>query len=93
MSSLLSGTRLHYTSFSVPGDELQTWSKEELEAMNARFVAALERAFECGAESRESAADQVKLPASSGPRWATPLCPEVSNGLLRSAMSGGVARG
>jgi hypothetical protein len=30
-----------------PGDELQgDWSREELEAQNARFAAALERAFE-----------------------------------------------
>jgi hypothetical protein len=34
-----------------PGD----WTKEELEAMDARFVAALERAFRSGREHRESA--------------------------------------
>jgi hypothetical protein len=60
------------------------WSREELEAMNARFAAALEAAFQSGQERRESAAAQVTLPASSGPRWSTPLCPTVSNGLLRS---------
>jgi hypothetical protein len=75
MSSLLSGTRLHYTSFSIPGDELQTWSKEELETQNSRFVAALERAFALGLESRASAAGQVALPASSSVRLSSPLCP------------------
>ena len=64
-----------------PGDELQGgWSREELEAQNARFAAALERAFELGLESRESARREVKLPASSGPRFVPP-CPD---SLLRS---------
>jgi len=62
-----------------------TWTREELEAMNVRFVAALERAFELGLECRQSARHQIKLPASPGPRWSTPLLPEI--GLLRSAAS------
>jgi hypothetical protein len=71
--SLLSGAGLRYTpSFPMPGDECEAWSREELEAMNTRFVAALERAFELGLESRASAAGQVALPASSGPRQSTP---------------------
>jgi hypothetical protein len=63
------------------------WSQEELEAMNARFAAALEEAFRLGLEHRASAANQVKLRANSGPRWVTPFCPVVRDGLLRSAAS------
>src|SRR5262249_29000506 len=69
-----------------PDDERHgEWSREQLLEMDARFVAAMEQAFELGLESRESAAGQVNLPASSGPRWSTPLCPAVWSGLLRSA--------
>jgi len=53
--------------------------------MNAQFVAALERAFACGLESRASAAGQVKLPVSLGPRWVTPLTREIQEGLWRSS--------
>ena len=62
-----------------------TWTSEQLTEMDMRFVAALERAFELGLESRESARREVKLPASRGPRWAIPLCSAVRDGLLRSA--------
>jgi hypothetical protein len=86
--SILSSARLRTPLHFMPEDELETWSREELEAMNARFVAQLEQAFELGLESRASAAGQVKLPASSGAVQVTPLCPEVWNGLLRSAASG-----
>jgi hypothetical protein len=65
------------------------WSKEELEAMNSRFVAALEQAFLSGQEHRESAAGQVALPASSGPRLSAPLYPATWSGLLRSTAAGG----
>ena len=69
-----------------PGDpELGTWSREALEAMNARFSAALEHAFELGLESRASAPCQVKLPVSLGPRWVTPLTREIREGLWRSS--------
>ena len=61
------------------------WPREQLLQMDAQFSAALERAFASGAESRESARREVKLPASAGPRWSTPLCPAVASGLLRSA--------
>jgi len=84
-----------YVSLPMPGDECETWTREQLIEMNARFVAALEQAFALGLEHPTSASDQVKLP-SHGPRWATPLCPEVWNGLLRSAASSAtvfVARG
>jgi hypothetical protein len=53
--------------------------------MNARFVDRLEQAFELGLENRKSAAAQVKLPASSGPRWTTPLTREIQEGLWRSS--------
>ena len=69
-----------------PDDERYgEWSQEQLVEMNARFAAALERAFELGLESRASAASRVNLPTSPGPRFATPLCPAVASGLLRSA--------
>src|SRR5262245_24131965 len=71
-----------------PDDELDgIWTREQLLEMNARFADQLERAFEHGLESRESAASRVALPASPGPRWATPLCPAIWSGLLRSAAS------
>jgi hypothetical protein len=80
-----------------PNDELDgAWSREQLLDMDARFAAALEVAFRLGLESRESARREVKLPASSAPRWVTPLCSTISDRLLRLAMDGGtvfVARG
>src|SRR6516225_10280735 len=40
MSSLLSGARLraplHYVSLPIPGDECETWTREQLVEMNAR---------------------------------------------------------
>jgi len=72
-----------------PDDEPdETWTDEQLLEMNARFVDRLERAFDCGLESRASAAGQIKLAASSGPRWATPLTREIQEGLWRSSASG-----
>jgi len=85
MSSLLSGARLHYVSLPIPGDECETWTREQLVEMNARFVDRLEQAFELGLENRKSAAAQVNLPASPGPRWATPLTREIQEGLWRSS--------
>src|SRR5262249_11632693 len=41
---------------------------EQLLEMNARFVAALEQAFELGLERRASAASQVNLPAARAGR-------------------------
>ena len=67
------------------GDECETWTREQLVEMNARFVDRLEQAFELGLESRESAAGQVKLPVSLGPRWVTPLTREIQEGLWRSS--------
>lgn len=72
------------------------WAKEQLEAMDAAFTAALERAFELGLESRASAANQVRLPATLGPRQVSPLTTETRDALWRSAASGAtcfVARG
>ena len=85
MSSLLSGARLHYVSLPIPGDECETWTREQLVEMNARFVDRLEQAFELGLESRVSAAGQVKLPVSLGPRWVTPLTREIQEALWRSS--------
>src|SRR5262249_16477651 len=89
MSNLLSRARLraslHYVSLPMPGDECETWTREQLLEMNARFAAALDKAVELGLESRKSAAGQVALPASSGPRWVTPLTREIREGLWRSS--------
>ena len=68
------------------GDERDgPWSREQLEEMNARFTERLEEAFRLGLESRASAANQVKLPASTGPRRVTPLPREIQEGLWRSS--------
>jgi hypothetical protein len=78
------------TSAFEPGDEQRgQWPRDVLEAMDARFVAEMERAFSLGHESRASAADQVRLPTSSAPRFSAPLCPEVWAGLLRSIPASG----
>jgi hypothetical protein len=65
--------------------EPSTWSREELEAMDARFTERLEEAFRLGLERRESATGQVKLRPSTGPRWVTPLTREIQEGLWRSS--------
>ena len=62
-----------------------TWSREALEAMNTRFTERLEQAFELGLESRTSAAGEIKLKPSLGPRWVTPLTREIQEGLWRSS--------
>jgi len=68
------------------GDELDgLWSREQLIEMNTRFTERLEEAFRLGLESRESAAGQVKLPVSLGPRWATPLPRAIQEGRWSSA--------
>src|SRR5262249_6488712 len=78
--------RLSYHTLYEPGDERDgLWSREQLLEMNARFTERLEEAFRLGLESRASAASQVKLPASTGPRWATPLTREIQEGLWRSS--------
>ena len=65
-----------------PDDGLDgAWTREQLLDMDSRFAAALERAFELGLERRASAAAQVKLPASRGPRFVASPCPD---GLLHS---------
>src|SRR5262245_7055402 len=69
-----------------PGDQEQgLWSREVLEAMNARFVARLETAFAAGRESRASAANEVKLSPISVPRMSTPLTREIQDSLWRSS--------
>ena len=75
---------LHLT-YAPNDDRDGSWTREELEAMNARFTEAMERAFEAGLESRASAAGQIKLKPSLGPRWATPLTKEIQEGLWRSS--------
>jgi hypothetical protein len=76
---------MRFDYFNDANAEYGAWTREELEAMDARFVAALERAFELGLESRESARREVKLPVSPGPRWSTTPCATAMDGLLRSA--------
>lgn len=85
MLNPLNGRHWPYLSYD-PNDERDgPWTREQLLEMDARFVVALERAFEAGLESRASAAGQVKLPASSGARWVTPLTREIQEGLWRSS--------
>jgi len=71
------------TPYDLETEPDGAWTREQLEAMDAHFTAALEAAFAAGLESRESARREVKLPVSPGPRWSTPLHPEI--GLLQSA--------
>jgi len=60
--------RLAALALHDPADELDgTWPREQLEAMNEHFSAALNRAFELGLESRKSAASQVALPRAVAP--------------------------
>ena len=71
-----------------PDDELDgSWTREQLEQMDAAFTTALEQAFTCGLESRASAAGQVQLKPTLGPRWTTPLTREIQEALWRSAAS------
>jgi hypothetical protein len=80
-----------------PSDEQNGgWSHEQLVKMNDLFCLALESAFKFGLENRASAAGQVKLPVSQGPRFVTALCPATCDGLFRSAATDStvfVARG
>ena len=71
--------------YEAADDRDGPWSREQLIEMNARFTERLEEAFRLGLESRESAAGQVKLPASLGPRRVTPLTREIQEGLWRSS--------
>ena len=79
--------RLNGHYFTNPNENLAEgpWTRERLIEMNAAFAAALNRAFTAGAENPASAASQVKLPASPGPRWVTPLPQEIQDGLWRSS--------
>jgi hypothetical protein len=88
--SILSSARSRYMSFPMAGDDAETWSREQLLEMNGRFTDRLEEAFKLGLESRASAANQVKLPATAGAVQVTPLCPAVWSGLLRSTASGAI---
>ena len=48
--------------FPLPGDEVcGDWSREQLERMDSRFVAAVELAFANGLESRASASATVRI--------------------------------
>jgi len=77
-------------AYDLDEDPAGTWTQEQLLEMDARFVAALERAFAAGLESRQSARREVKVRAGA-PRWSTPLPPEILAGLLRSAESASLA--
>src|SRR5262249_8327390 len=59
------------------------WTKEQLEAMDACFVAVLERAFELRLENRESARREIKVPSGPIPRTSWPLPPTIWCALLR----------
>jgi len=85
MLNQLNGRHWPYLTYD-PNDTLDgSWTHEQLIEMDARFTERLEEAFRLGLENRESAAGQVKLPASLGPRWTTPLTREIQEGLWRSS--------
>jgi len=46
-------------------DDPEVWGREELEAMNAIFVAALEEAFRSGREHRASACTEFRVARGS----------------------------
>src|SRR5215510_13366895 len=64
-----------------------TWSRQELEATNDRFVAAMEAAFDAGLESRASASATVKM---NGKQRADEIAIELAWRWLRENMDAGV---
>jgi hypothetical protein len=67
-NSLLNGWS--YLTYN-PDEELTGgWSREELEAMDARFVAALEQAFRSGRECRNSARAKIGGMSKGSPALA-----------------------
>jgi hypothetical protein len=64
-----------------------TWSREQLETMNDRFVAAMEAAFDAGLESRASASATVKM---NGKQRADEIAIELAWRWLRENMDAGV---
>jgi len=85
MLNPLNGHRWPHLKYDPNDDRDGPWTHEQLIEMDARFAERLEEAFRLGLERRESAAGQVKLPASTGPRWTTPLTREIQEGLWRSS--------
>jgi len=71
-----------------PLDEVEgNWSREQLEIMNDRFVAAMEAAFDAGLESRASASATVKM---NGKQRADEIAIELAWRWLRENMDAGV---
>ena len=59
------GASLLVSRAPIEVDHEGAWSREQLEAMDARFAAALNRAFELGLESRASATATVAVSEGS----------------------------
>ena len=71
-----------------PLDEVEgNWSREQLETMNDRFVAAMEAAFDAGLESRASASATVKM---NGKQRADEIVIELAWRWLRENMEANV---
>jgi len=71
-----------------PLDEVEgNWSREQLETMNDRFVAAMEAAFDVGLESRASASATVKM---NGKQRADEIAIELAWRWLRENMDADV---
>jgi len=85
MLNSLNGHAWPYLTYDPNDDRDGPWTREQLIEMDARFTERLEEAFRLGLERRESAAGQIKLKPSLGPRWATPLTREIQEGLWRSS--------
>jgi hypothetical protein len=67
----------------VLSDQDGPWSYDQLQAMNAEFIAKIEQAFESGRDRRSSAENEVKV-RTAMPRGVSPLTKEIWAGLLRS---------
>jgi hypothetical protein len=77
-----------------PGDGLPPYTRDQLVAMNNRFIRRLERAFENGSESRASAASSgghrmapialTNAQLATLRQFATPIPPSLRDAFLRS---------
>jgi hypothetical protein len=85
-NSLLNGHAWPYFRPTFgPDDKLNGgWSREELEAMDARFVAALEVAFHSGQEQRNSAAAEFR----GAKKGSAELARQRAGQLVEAAQSG-----
>jgi hypothetical protein len=72
---------------SFDDEQLGTWSRDQLEVMDAAFVARVEAAFQAGLESRSAAAASVKM---NGKQRADEIAIELAWRWLRENMDANV---